>query len=90
MLSFSDIWFHNNQRPKSYIWKNYFQQLEMESLGKQSQKILNSKKLDKLFLEDMVQQHNIIFSTITSRNSKYLCRYNFKAKIKIVSLFSKQ
>ncbi len=53
-LSFSDIWFHNNNNKSTrvvlaYIWKlrslpNYFQQLEMESLGKRHNKNSEFKK----------------------------------------------
>ncbi len=54
MLAYSDIWFHNFKEKNtrailSYDWKlrslpNYFQQLEMESLGKKPSKNSNFKK----------------------------------------------
>jgi glucose-6-phosphate isomerase len=54
MLAFSDIWFHNFKEKNtrailSYDWKlrslpNYFQQLEMESLGKRPSKNSEFKK----------------------------------------------
>jgi glucose-6-phosphate isomerase len=54
MLAFSDIWFHNFKEKNtrailSYDWKlrslpNYFQQLEMESLGKRPNKNSEFKK----------------------------------------------
>ena len=54
MLAFSDIWFHNVKEKNtrailSYDWKlrsipNYFQQLEMESLGKRPNKNSEFKK----------------------------------------------
>ena len=54
MLSFSDIWFHNAKEKNSrvilsYDWKlrslpNYFQQLEMESLGKRPNENSEFKK----------------------------------------------
>jgi len=54
MLAFSDIWFHNVKEKTtrailSYDWKlrslpNYFQQLEMESLGKRPNKNSEFKK----------------------------------------------
>ncbi len=54
MLAFSDIWFHNIKEKNtrailSYDWKlrslpNYFQQLEMESLGKRPNKNSEFKK----------------------------------------------
>ena len=54
MLAFSDIWFHNVKEKNtrailSYDWKlrslpNYFQQLEMESLGKRPSKNSEFKK----------------------------------------------
>ena len=69
MLAFSDIWFHNVKEKNtrvivSYDWKLrsllliIFNNLKWNRLEKDPIKILNSKKLVKLFLEDMVQQHN--------------------------------
>ena len=58
MLAFSDIWFHNVKEKNtrailSYDWKlrslpNYFQQLEMESLGKSANKNSEFKKTSQI------------------------------------------